>query len=162
MKKQETFTVNSRKFDGNIYRSWEVTLLEETTELFTFIGIFQNEINHPQLGVIRCGTVSYEYYWKKNWYNIFRFHEPEGELRNFYCNINQPPVCDNRVLNYIDLDIDVIVWKDFSYEIVDFDEFEFNAAKFNYSSELRRKVDKSLEEILRLIETKSFPFNLHL
>ncbi|MDQ6786086.1 MAG: DUF402 domain-containing protein [Acidobacteriota bacterium] len=160
MNNHKIFTINSRKFDGNIYRSWAATLIKESRNLYTFVGNFQNEIKHPQLGVIRRGTVSYEYYWKKNWYNIFCFYEPEGELRNFYCNINQPPICENKVLDYIDLDIDVIVWKDFSYEIVDLDEFEFNAVRFNYSSELRKRVNKSLADILRLIETKSFPFDL--
>jgi protein associated with RNAse G/E len=154
-------TINSKKFDGNIYRSWKVDLIDESVDLLTFVGIFQKEINHSQLGLIRRGTISYEYYWKKKWYNIFRFQEPEGNLRNFYCNINQPPVFNNQILSYVDLDIDVIVWTDFSFQIVDYDEFEFNAAKFNYSSVLRKKVTESLAEVLRLIDTKSFPFDVN-
>jgi protein associated with RNAse G/E len=157
--KQNTFTINSRKFDGEIYRSWKAELIEQTKTLLIFAGIFENEINHTHLGIIRPGTVSYEYYWTNRWYNIFRFHEPEGELRNFYCNVNQPPVFDGSSLNYIDLDIDVLVWKDLSFEILDWDEYKDNADKFKYSPELKNKVNESLKEILNLIKNKSFPFD---
>lgn len=152
-------TINSRKFDNKIYRSWQAELLSETDELLTFVGIFEKEISHPHLGIIRRGTVSYEFYWKHCWFNIFRFHEPEGELRNFYCNLNQPPIFENDVLDYIDLDVDVLVWSDYSFQILDMDEFEAHALKYNYSPELRRKVELALKELLLMIEHRTFPFD---
>ncbi|HXG83214.1 MAG TPA: DUF402 domain-containing protein [Pyrinomonadaceae bacterium] len=159
IQKKKFFTINSRKFDGALHRSWKAELTERTENLLTFVGKFEKEISHPNLKVIRRGTVSYEFYWTNRWYNIFRFHEPEGGLRNFYCNVNQPPVCTGNVLDYVDLDIDVLVWKDLSFEILDLDEYKANADKFNYPSELKNKVGKSLREILNLIKNKTFPFN---
>src|SRR5215218_7367004 len=127
---KQSITINSRKFDGYIDKSWQAELVEETDKILIFAGIFDKEISHTHLGVIRRGTISYEYYWKYKWFNIFRFHEPEGQLRNFYCNVNMPPQFQNNVLDYIDLDVDVVVWKDLSHEILDLDEFELHAAKF--------------------------------
>lgn len=155
----KSFTINSRKFDGSIHRSWRADLMEEKNSLLVFEGVFETEINHSHLGIIRPGTVSYEYYWTDRWYNIFRFHEPEGSLRNFYCNVNQPPVLNGSILDYVDLDIDVLVWKDFSFEVLDVDEFKDNAKKFKYSVELIEKIDESLKEILNLANNKLFPFN---
>jgi uncharacterized protein len=152
-------TINSRKFDGSIHRSWQAEILSETDELLTFVGEFERQINHLHLGVIRPKTLSYEFYWKNQWFNVFRFHEPEGDLRNYYCNINLPPVFDGSVLDYIDLDIDVLVWKDYSFEILDLDEFETHALKYNYSAELRRRVDASVKELLQRIESRAFPFD---
>ena len=154
-----TVTINSRKFDGAIHRSWKAEKLSETDELLTFAGEFEQQINHLHLGVIRPKTLSYEFYWKNQWFNVFRFHEPEGDLRNYYCNINLPPVFDGSVLDYIDLDIDVLVWKDYSFEILDLDEFETHALKYNYSEELRRRVDSSLRELLQRIQNRAFPFD---
>ena len=130
--------------------------------MLVFAGEFEKEIDHPQLGVIRRSTKSIEYYWKDKWFNIFRFHEPEGDLRNYYCNINKPPTFENRSLNYIDLDIDVLVWPDFSFEVLDLDEFERNSKQFTYDDELRNKVNQSLNELRRLIREKGFPFNYSL
>jgi protein associated with RNAse G/E len=162
MIENNVFTVNSLKFDGRIHRSWKANLIKETENLIIFEGIFDKEINHTQLGVIKRGTTSYEYYWKKGWYNVFRFHEPEGEFRNFYCNINQPPVIENNVLNYIDLDVDILIWQDLTFEILDWDEFQANVERFNYSLKLQKKVRQSLNEILNLLENRYFPFDFRL
>jgi hypothetical protein len=151
-------TINSRKFDGSIRRSWACRLVEQDGPLLVFEGVFDLDVQHDDLGFIRRGTVSYEYYWRDRWYNVFRFHEPEGYLRNYYCNINMPPVFENGVLDYVDLDLDVLVWKDFSYRILDREDFEENAEKYGYSEELRNKVEDSLKEITELINTRSFPF----
>lgn len=157
--KSANILINSRKFDNSIHRSWKCVLLKETDEMWTFVGEFEEEVRHPKLGVIRRGTISYEYYWKQKWFNIFRFHEPEGELKFYYCNINTPPKFENDILDYIDLDIDVLVQKDFSFKILDEDEFEENSKKFAYSEDIKLKIQKSLKQLLKKIEEKSFPFD---
>jgi protein associated with RNAse G/E len=123
------------------------------------VGEFKNEVRHSKLGVIRRGTVSYEYYWLDRWFNVFRFHEPGGELRNYYCNVNLPPSFENGVLDYIDLDIDVLVWRDFKYEILDLDEFEQNAVLYGYSDELIGRSRATLDEIQEMIKIRRFPFS---
>lgn len=158
-KLNKTVTINSRKFDGAIHRSWQAEFVEQKNTLLIFKGVFAEEIKHSHLGVIRRGTISYEYYWLDRFYNVFRFHEPDGEFRNFYCNVNLPPKCENGVLDYIDLDIDVVVWKDFSIQILDLDEFEESSKNFNYTEDLIIKTKSNLEELLRLIENRDFPFD---
>lgn len=152
------FTINSRKYDGKIHRTWNAKFIKQENLLLTFVGEFEKEITHSHLGVIRRGTVSYEFYWLDRWYNIFRFHEPNGDLRNFYCNINMPPTFINGILDYVDLDIDILVWNDYSFEILDVDEFEENSVKFKYSLEIQNEVHKSLAELKNMIENKLFPF----
>lgn len=152
-------TINSRKFDDRIHRSWQARLLEETEEFYLLVGEFDSEVKHSKLGVIGRGTVSYEYYWKNEWYNVFRFHEPNGELRNFYCNINRPPQLADNILDYIDLEIDILVWRDFSLEILDLDEYEESSQKFNFSDDVKYKVEESLNKLLEMIKEKAFPFD---
>lgn len=155
-------TINSRKFDGKIHRKWKAELVKETNLFFLFVGEFEFEIRHPHLGVIRPGTISYEYYWKNDWFNVFRFHEPDGTFRNYYCNINKPPILQDGMLNYIDLDIDVLIWKDFSFQILDLDEYKENVGKYSYPKKLQSKVKSTLANLLSLIEQKAFPFDTHL
>ncbi|MFN2579381.1 MAG: DUF402 domain-containing protein, partial [Pyrinomonadaceae bacterium] len=78
-----------------------------------------------------------EYYWLDRWYNIFRFLEHDGKTRLFYCNVNTPPVFADDSLTYVDLDIDVLVQPDLSYQVLDVDEFESNAARYGYSAEVK-------------------------
>ncbi len=153
-------TVNSRKIDNKIHRSWNARVIEQNKSSIILYGEFKEEIRHQHLGVIKPGTKSYEYYWFDRWYSIFRFHEPDGGLRNFYCNVNQPPVFEKNILDYVDLDIDVIVWKDKRRQILDIDEFESNAKKYSYSEQIVKKTLESLRELLELIDKQQFPFNI--
>lgn len=156
---KKNVTINSRKFDGTIRRSWQADLIEQTDSLLVFLGVFEKEVKHPDLGVIRRGTISYEFYWLDRWYNVFRFHEPEGDLRNFYCNLNLPPVFRENSLDYIDLDLDILVWKDFSYEILDEDEFLASSENFKYEEKIINGVEKNKFELLEMIESRKFPFD---
>lgn len=154
----QRITVNSHKYDLSIRRTWTCELVERVDPLVTVVGEFDRDVEHPGLGSISRGTVSYEYYWFDRWYNIFRFLEPDGSLRNYYCNFAMPPTFENGVLDYVDLDIDVVVWKDFSFDVVDRDDFEVNSAKYGYPEEIRQRSEDSVDELVRMIEGREFPF----
>lgn len=155
----ETVRVNSRKFDRSIRKSWMCELIERSGPLLVLRGEFDEDISHPGLGDIKRGTVSYEYYWLDRWYNAFRFHDPSGAFRNYYCNINMPPTFENRVLDYVDLDIDVLVWEDGIPEVVDHQDFESNAVKYGYPHDLRQRVEETIDHLIRQIEARIFPFD---
>ena len=155
-------TVNSRKYDQSIRRSSKCELLEQSRTLLVFAGIFDTAVTHADLGIIARGTISYEYYWIDRWYNIFRFHGPDGAFRNYYCNVSMPPVFENGVLDYVDLDIDVLVWPDSSHQILDEAEYEENALKFEYPETIRLNVRRALAEIISLIENRSLPTSRNL
>ena len=122
-------------------------------------AVFDEEIEHELLGTISSGTISTEYYWLDRWYNVFRFSDQNRKLQNFYCNINQPPSLDGRLLSYIDLDIDVLVAPDFTYRVLDIDDFEENAKRYAYPDEVQANARQALAELISLIEARAFPFN---
>ena len=157
---KEKITVNSRKFNGDIKRTWEAILVENDNTLLTLYGTFNKEVVHSHLGIIKEGTISYEFYWLDKFYNIFLFYQPEGNFRNYYCNINLPPVFENGVLDYIDLEIDLIVYEDLSYKIIDEEEFREHSKIYNYPESLISKTNETVEEIISLVNKRQFPFNL--
>jgi uncharacterized protein len=154
----ETIIVRACKQDGREHRRWSAEVLEHDGTLLVLNAYFPEEITHDLLGTIAVGTHSLEYYWLDRWYNIFRFAQPNGELRNFYCNVNVPPVLAGSVLSYVDLDLDILVAPDFSYQILDKDDFEANAKLYNYSAEIHSNAAKALDELVQMIDTRAFPF----
>lgn len=155
----KTITVRTYKYDGTEHRQWRAQISRVEGSLIVLDAKFEEEIKHPLLGTVVPETKSIEYYWLDRWYNIFRFIEPSGELRNFYCNVNVPPLLQGDILSYIDLDMDILVAPDLSYSILDEDEFAANAARFNYPKEVRRRSEEALEQLVNLIESRAFPFN---
>jgi len=152
-------TVRAHKYDGSEHRSWKAKLLRQEGSLLVLDGTFDAEIKHDLLGTIACGTKSIEYYWLDRWYNIFRFAEPTGELRSYYCNVNVPPAFDGEILSYVDLDIDILVEPDLSYRIVDLEDFTQNAERFRYSEDVRTQARQGLERLVELIQSRAFPFS---
>jgi protein associated with RNAse G/E len=152
-------TVNSRNFDGSIRRSWNADLVRFDKPLVELVGVFNVEVDHTDLGLIRRGTVSYEYYWLDHWYNVFRFHEATGEFRNYYCNINMPPEFANDVLDYVDLDIDILVDGSGSISILDMEEFEANSHRFSFPQTVISSGKRAVDELITLIEQREFPFD---
>lgn len=153
-----TCTINARKFDGSIHRSWRADLIEQTDELLVFIGTFDREIQHPDLGHIPIGTVSHEFYWKNKPFNVFRFNSPDGEFMFFYCNVNLPPVLNGEDLDYIDLDIDLLVRTKTDVEILDEEDFEKNKLLFGYDSDTITIAEDAVIELKEMIAQGSFPF----
>jgi len=152
-------TVQTYKYDGAEHRRWSARLQRKEGSLLVLDAAFAEEIKHDQIGTIAPGTISTEYYWLDRWFNIFRFSAPDGQLQSYYCNINIPPVFDGRVLSYVDLDLDILVRPDLSYRVLDLEDFESNALRFGYSDEVRRNASEALDELIRLIESRGFPFS---
>ena len=153
MQSGDIVTINSRKYDGTIRRSWTCRFISWEASLLVFAGEFEFDVSHPDLGLIVAGTRSVEYYWLDRCYNVFRFFEPTGEFRNLYCNINMPPTFENGVLDYVDLDIDVVAWPDGMTNVLDEDNFEANAERYDYPESVRTAALEALEEIRLLIST---------
>lgn len=152
-------TVHSRRYDGRLKRSWRARMVRHEGSLIVLEGVFEKEVRHALLGTIVEGTLSKEFFWTDRWYSVFRFREPWGALRNFYGNINTPVTLSEGVLSFRDLDLDVLVTPEFSYQILDQEEFEQHSSQSNYPQEYSLQALRALAELLALIKQREFPFN---
>ncbi len=119
---------------------------------------FEDDVQHELLGGIPRGTRTIEYYWLDRWYNVFRFLEADGTTKLFYCNVNLPPTITSSVLTYIDLDIDILVRPDGSYQVLDLEEFAANAARYGYSEQVKTAAQAAVNKLASMIEARQFPF----
>jgi protein associated with RNAse G/E len=145
----QAIVVRVFKYDGREHRRWSARVVKQAGPLIVLDAVFAEEVEHDLLGTIPLGTASKEYYWLDRWYNVFRFSD------RFYCNVSKPPSFDGAVLTYVDLDIDVLVESNFSYRVLDLEDF----AASQYPVEVQHNAQQALDELTRLIESRSFPFN---
>ena len=153
-------TVCVLKHDGAEYRRWNASLARHEGDMIVLDAEFDVDVSHEILGEIKQRTRTVEYYWLNRWYNVFRFLKDDGSTRLWYCNINTPPEFKDHLLKYVDLDIDILVQPDFSFQVLDMDEFEANARRYGYSNEEKRQAQKAVDELISMIETRQFPFVL--
>jgi uncharacterized protein len=140
--------VHSCKHDGHVHRRWPARVARREGTLVVLDAVFEEEVRHTLIGTIEAGTHSIEFFWTDRWYSVFRFQTPDGRLLRFYCNINTPARLDDGVLSFVDLDVDVLVSPDYSYTILDEDEFELHAELYAYPKVYRDNVRRALGELL--------------
>ena len=158
MAEPDQITVRVMKYDGNEYRRWSAAIARREGQMIVLDAEFEYDVQHHLLGDIPRGTRTIEYYWLDRWYNIFRFLESDGATRLYYCNVNMRPEISGGILSYIDLDLDILVHPDFSYQVLDLEEFETNATRYGYTDQVKRQAQKALAELISMIETRQFPF----
>ena len=73
--------------------------------------------------------------------------------------MNVPAEFDGETLSYADLDLDILVDPDFSYRVLDVEDFERNAELFGYTQEVKVNARQALAELASMIETRAFPFS---
>lgn len=149
--------VSSCKFDGSIHRRWKARLVEKNEARIVLDGEFEVEVRHPVLGTIERGAKTREVFFLDRWYSVFQFLRPDGSTRLEYVNINLPPTMNGSALSFIDLDLDLLLRPDGTYSILDEDEFQTNAELFNYPSEIRSGVHRTVTELVERIKARRFP-----
>jgi protein associated with RNAse G/E len=150
--------VRALKYDGSEHRRWSAQVIRQQGSLIVLDAKFSEEIVHDLLGTIESGTHSLEYYWLDRWYNVFRFAHPDGRLRNYYCNVNVPATFTGETLSYVDLDLDILVNRDFSYKVLDREDFDRNAGLYAYPEAVKTNARRAIAELVTMIETRAFPF----
>lgn len=158
MREGAGITVRVLKYDGAEHRNWRARLARREASLIVLDAEFEFDVKHHLLGDIQRGTRTIEYYWLDRWYNVFRFLNDNDETRLYYCNINMPPKFAAEVLTYIDLDIDILVQPDNSYQVLDWAEFAANAERYGYPEEIKRHAHAAVDELISMAETRQFPF----
>jgi protein associated with RNAse G/E len=158
MESSDHVTVRVLKYDGTEYRRWNARLSQRNGSLLVLDAEFEYDVQHDLLGAIQSGTRTIEYYWLNHWYNVFRFMSGDNRTRLYYCNINMPPSLKDNVLTYVDLDIDILVQPDFSYQVLDLDEFEANAGRYGYSDEVKSQAQTAVNDLISMIVAHQFPF----
>ena len=146
------YTVNSRKFDGTVRRSWKCEFVSRNDDRIDLVGAFEHQVEHRDLGVIEAGTVSYERFFFNRWFNYFTFEQPAGTLRNYYINICMPPEIGDDVIDYIDLDLDLIVWPDGRWKTLDLQEFEDSKLELAYPESVINKALETLRQMESLVQ----------
>ena len=157
--KPNNITVRVMKYDGAEYRRWNASLASQEGSLLVLDAAFDEDVQHDLLGDISRGTRTIEYYWLDRWYNIFRFLESDGTTKLFYCNVNMPPEISAGILSYIDLDVDILVQPELSYQVLDLDEFASNALHYGYSEQVKSQTQSAIDDLILMIETRQFPFS---
>ena len=98
------------------------------------------------------------FFYKKRWFNIIAQLKPNGIF--YYCNIASPYVIDEGIIKYIDYDLDLRVFNDGAFKILDRNEYNYHKKLMKYPREINYIIKNELSSLIEMKKASVFPFNV--
>lgn len=153
-----SISIQSYKHNQQIHRVWKNTkvIKQEDNLLLTA---------HKRTRVIESNGRSWYtkepalcYFYNNSWFNVIVMYKKDGIF--YYCNLSSPYLYDGEAIKYIDYDLDVKVFPNGSYKILDENEYNFHLKKMNYSDDILKIIENELDGLIQKITNNEAPFNL--
>lgn len=91
-----------------------------------------------------------ERYYSDRWYNLFEMHDRDSDvLKGWYCNVTMPAEFSQGKIAYVDLALDLLVYPDGKYLILDEDEF----IDLALSKKLQARAWQAMDELIALADS---------
>lgn len=153
----DTLVIHCYKHNGMIYKSWDKAIVLDINKEYMILG------NDKVLVTKSDGRRWYTkepaimfFYWNR-WFNIIAQLKHQGLF--YYCNIASPFVIDNRIIKYIDYDLDVRVFSDGAFKILDRNEYNYHKKLMKYPPEINLIIKKELTSLIEMKKASVNPFN---
>lgn len=151
------YYIQSYKQDGSVHRTWSlVHLISEDESKFVAINGRTQIIEANNRTWIAREPALY-YLYKEKYFNVIAMLREDGIY--YYCNLASPSIYDNEAIKNIDYDLDVKIYPDGKYEILDEKEFEVNKKKYKYPKVLEKRLRDEIRLIISLKDNNLTPFN---
>lgn len=156
LKVGERLTIHCYKHDGTLHRTWdEATVLFEDDEKL-ICGNNCTVVTESDGHSHRTNEPAILFFYKKRWFNIIGQLKPYGLF--YYCNIASPYVIDNKIIKYIDYDLDLRVFPDGSFKVLDFGEYKYHKSLMGYSKKLDMILKEELSDLIEHARKKDIAF----
>ena len=149
--------IQSFKHDESLHRTWaKGFVIEIDDEKITLVTnkALVTEANKRKW-VTKEPAICFFYFHR--WYNIISMIRKNGIY--YYCNLASPSLYDGEAIKNIDYDLDVKLFPNGKYIILDEDEYKQHSQSMHYSNELKQIVESQLQNLLKEIEGYKNPFN---
>ncbi len=100
------------------------------------------------------------FFFKHKWFNVIGQLKKKGLF--YYCNIATPFIIDGYTIKYIDYDLDLRVFPDKSFKVLDRKEYRYHKKMMRYSKELDYIIESALTELIELKKKEVGPFQENL
>ena len=149
--------VQSFKHNGSLHRTWSKAMVIDVLDDCYVVVTDHSWVVESDSRRWLTREPAICFYFKNKWFNIISMARRSGIY--YYCNVASPSIYDGEAIKNIDYDLDLKVFPDGSYIVLDENEFEYHAHKMNYPEEIRNICIKAKDELVNMAENRDNPFN---
>ena len=156
----DTLAIHCYKHNGELYKTWDKALILDIKKDYIVLGNDNVLVTKSDGRVWRTKEPAIMFFYKERWFNIIAQLKENGLF--YYCNIASPYVMDNRILKYIDYDLDLRVFPDGAFKILDRNEYNYHKKLMNYSKEINFIIKSELSSLIEKKKKNEHPFDKEL
>jgi protein associated with RNAse G/E len=148
--------IHSYKHNGLIHRVWESAVVLQGTQDEMIAANDKTIVTEADGRTWMTREPAICYFHSNYWFNIIGMIREDGVY--YYCNISSPFVLDEGAIKYIDYDLDIKVFPNYSYILLDEDEYEKHRVEMNYPEVIDQILKQNITILLQWIKEKRGPF----
>ena len=143
--------------NGKIHRTWdEITILDETDD-YLVCGNNKVKITESDGRTHKTKETAIIFLYKDRWFHVTAQFKNTGLY--YKVDMASPFLIDDNILKYIDYDLDLKVFPDGEYRVLDRNEYKFHKKIMKYSEDLDFILQKELTNVIELKKSEKGPFN---
>lgn len=154
------YDIHSYKHNGHIHRTWDEAVLLEIHNDYLVFGNNKTRVTESDGRSWRTKEPAVMYFFKNSWFNIIGQYKKNGIY--YYCNMASPFILEENAIKYIDYDLDLRVFPDGGFRILDRNEYKYHKRIMNYSNDLDMIIKDELQELISLKKAEKEPFDREL
>ena len=120
-------------------------------------GDFKTTITESDGSTHKTKEPAIMFFYKNRWFNILAQLKKSGLF--YYCNIATPYLIDENVIKYIDYDLDLRVFPDGGFKVLDKNEYNYHKKIMHYSDDIDKIVKSELDSLIEMKRNNLDPFN---
>ena len=151
------YQIHSYKHNHKIHRAWDEAVLLEIHDEYLIFGNEKTKVTESDVRTWRTKEPAVLYFFKNNWFNIIGQMKENGLF--YYCNIASPYIIDDGLIKYIDYDLDLRVYPDGSFKVLDRNEYRYHKKKMNYGIDLEKVIEYELTKLIDMKRNETGPFS---
>ncbi len=155
-KVNDRIVIHSYKHDEHLHRIWTKARVIAHDDKKIIVANKRTRVIESNGRFWHTREPSVTWFFKDHWFNVIGILRQHGVY--YYCNIASPYVLDDEALKYIDYDLDIKVFPDYTYRVLDRGEYNTHKEKMRYPKKLQDILEAELSKLKRMIENKQGPF----
>lgn len=141
------------KHNGKVNCNWHEAIIVDEKEDYIVCANSKSLVTESDGSVWKTKEPAIMYFFKDRWFNIIAQLKKTGI--SYYCNVATPYIIEDDTIKYIDYDLDLRIFNNGSYKILDRNEYKYHKKIMNYSSDLDRAIKNGLDDLIKFYKSGS-------
>ncbi len=148
--------IHCYKHDGKLHQLCDAAIVLDVDNEKIVVANNKAKLTEADGRSYRAKEPAILFFYKNHWFNII------GQLKHFglfyYCNIATPYIIDNNIIKYIDYDLDLRVFPDGGFKVLDYNEYNYHCRIMNYPDEIQMIIKNELSNLIEMKRANKGPF----